>query len=176
MAIAYAFRKSLEEALNDFQAGGVLAGFLGKPTLAAGVATGAALGSDVIKTTTAQSMDAKTLTACAGIAMTAGRIQGAAGADVNSANNLTLGTDGNTFRILGTTAVNLIDSTGWQSGSMIVLYFAGALTVVNGVAVSGAFKTLALNAGANFVTVAGSTLSLVYIASNAVWSELGRKA
>lgn len=103
-----------------------------------------------------------------------GRIQGKQGADVVSANNLTVGTDGNAFTITGTTQINLIDTTGWQNGSVISLYFPSGLTVKNSIANSGAFHSILLASGADFVAAANATLTLALI--NGSWLEVGRRA
>lgn len=58
-----------------------------------------------------------------------GRMHNGKGADVASAATLTLGTDGNTFTITGTTNIDFITTTGWSIGVRILLYFPGALSV-----------------------------------------------
>lgn len=103
-----------------------------------------------------------------------GRIQGAQGANVASSNNLTLGTDGNLFTITGTTQINLLDSTGWQNGSVVVLDFAGIVTVKHGQVASSTYRPILLASGVDFVAAANSTLTLALVTAN--WKEIGRKA
>lgn len=109
-----------------------------------------------------------------GAAQVDGRFSLDKGADVASANTVTLGTDGNFFKITGTTTINGIVTLGWQAGSVIHLMFTGALTVTHasGTPGTGAVALL-LNAGANMTTAANNTLTLVYDGTN--WVELARK-
>lgn len=58
-----------------------------------------------------------------------GRVQDAKGADVASAATLTLGTDGNTFTVTGTTNIDFITTTGYSVGARILLIFTGILDV-----------------------------------------------
>ena len=51
------------------------------------------------------------------------------GADLSSANALTLGSDGNAFDITGTTAITSISTRG--VGAIILLHFDGALTLTH---------------------------------------------
>ena len=61
------------------------------------------------------------------------------GGDIASADAITLGTDGNTFDITGTTTVNHFNTTNWAVGSVVVLHFDGALTLThNAGSLSGA--------------------------------------
>ena len=101
------------------------------------------------------------------------RVKGKQGADVASDANITLG-DGNYFQVTGTTAVDTISSTGWPSGSVIVLQFTDSLTVRHGA--SGDFDPLALAGSANLSATAGDTLSLIYDAVNGFWREISRTA
>lgn len=105
-----------------------------------------------------------------------GRLQQKQGADVASANNLSLGTDGNTFEITGNTQINLIANTNWQNGSEITLLFLGTPTVKNGQATSGSNITLVLAGAADFVATANDILKLqlVEIGGTAMWVEVGR--
>ena len=99
-----------------------------------------------------------------------GRLQTAMGASVASANNLTLGADGNLFTISGTTQINLIDSTGWSAGSRVTLIFSGALTVKNNQTVSGSNKPIILNTNNDYTTTAGYTLDLIY--NGTAWYDI----
>lgn len=96
----------------------------------------------------------------------------AQGADVASANNLTLGADGNFFEITGTTTINCIETANWQAGSEITLTFAGALTVTD--ASGGCASTMKpINIGAAYTTSSADTLEL-RLFDTTEWREVGR--
>jgi len=105
-----------------------------------------------------------------------GSISKAQGADIASANNLTLGTDGNTFEITGTTQINCIDTTDWTNGSEITLWFTSTPTVANNQAcLTGNMVKLLLDGGANYTPGAGDgiTLQLVEIGGAQAWRSVG---
>ena len=95
--------------------------------------------------------------------MGSARFQESQGADVASANDLTLGADGNTFVITGTTQINRLDSTDWQPGATVTFLFSGILTVKDAQGSSGAFLGIHLNGSADLITVNGTVLKLTYI-------------
>ena len=101
-----------------------------------------------------------------------GRILAAKGADVASANDITLGSDGNFFGITGTTTINRIAAAGWTAGSVVVLKFAASLTVAHNVASGSGFQGLLLAGAVNFSATATDTLTLIYDGTN--WVELAR--
>lgn len=84
------------------------------------------------------------------------------GANVASASSMTLGNDGNSFKITGTTSINNI--TIRPAGSIVNLLFTGALTVNTG-------GNILLNNGA-FVTSNHATLELISDGTN--WWEIAR--
>lgn len=99
------------------------------------------------------------------------------GADVASATNLTLGSDGNAFEITGTTTIDLILITGWQNGSVVRLVFNESLTVRHGIATSGSNVTILLAGAANFSATANDTLTLMLCETTAggqAWREVAR--
>lgn len=150
--------------------GGSSGGAGGAVTIAGGDAlSGSASGGDVTLTS-----GASTGTGAPSQVKAASRFGLAKGADVASANTITLGTGGNFFKITGTTTINGIVTLGWQAGSVIHLMFTGALTVTHasGAPGTGAVALL-LNAAANMTTAANNTLTLVYDGTN--WVELARK-
>lgn len=105
------------------------------------------------------------------------RLSANQGADVASATNLTLGADGNTFEITGTTQIDLILITSWRNGSVITLVFNESLTVRHGIATSGSNVTILLAGAANFSATANDTLTLVLCETTAggqAWRELAR--
>ena len=90
------------------------------------------------------------------------RVEFSKGANVASANNLVLGTDGNIFHITGSTQINLLSSAAWQAGSEIFLIFDSTPTVKNNQTVSGANKPILLRGGQDFVASVNSVLALTY--------------
>lgn len=107
------------------------------------------------------------------------RVNQKQGTDVASASTIALGNDGNTFEITGTTAVNLITSTGWQNGSKVTLIANENVTINNGTATSGSDITIKLAGAANFGMTANDTLTLVLsetTAGSQAWREISRSA
>ena len=106
----------------------------------------------------------------------AGRRLDNQGADVASANDLTLGSDGNCFEITGTTQVNRIVNTGWQNGSKVTLLFTSTPTVKHAQASAGANIIILLAGAADFVASAGDTLTLMLceIGGTQAWREVAR--
>jgi len=98
------------------------------------------------------------------------------GADVASANNLSLNAGGSAFYITGTTTINLISNSGWQDGSEITLVFEGSLTVTNNSGTSGSNMNILLAGGANFSATANDVLKLVSITTGGTrqWLEVSR--
>jgi len=85
------------------------------------------------------------------------QVRWAKGADVASANALTLGTDGNYFDITGTTAITSIGTLG--IGTLVCLHFDGILTFTH----HG--TDLILPGAANITTAAGDEAILIEYAS-----------
>lgn len=106
--------------------------------------------------------------------MTSGRWSVKQGAAVASANDLTLGVDGNRFQISGTTQINRILNTGWQGGSIITLHFQGAVTVSHNATSGSSFQGIMLEGGANFSAAANDQLTLQYDVTSAKWHEIAR--
>lgn len=101
----------------------------------------------------------------------AARVEMDMGANVASANDVTLGADGNFFTITGATQFNTIITTGWQAGSMITLLFTGTPTVKHNTAGAGAVLFLA---GSVDLSAANNTiLGLIYDGTQ--WQETFRK-
>ncbi len=97
------------------------------------------------------------------------RFQTLKGADVASTGIMTLGNDGNVFDITGTTTINEIVPTNWQSGSIITLQFDGALQVTHN---SGGTNDILLGNQANWTTQAGDAIMLFYNGTD--WVEIAR--
>ena len=104
-----------------------------------------------------------------------GRFAGLQGADVASANNLSLGADGNTFEITGTTQINLISNTNWQNGSEVTLLLASGITIKHGQATSGSNITISLSGAADLVTTSETSLTLVLseVGGTQKWRQKG---
>lgn len=89
-------------------------------------------------------------------------LSGPVNKSVASTATITLPRYGNIFTITGTTNITSITATN-RSGSLVVLVFAGALTVTDG---------SNLNLAGNFVTTANDTLTLMCDGVN--WNEVSR--
>lgn len=98
-----------------------------------------------------------TMTHSGVVTMSSKIIKLAKGADVASANALTLGTDGNYFDITGTTAITSIGTLG--VGTVVRLHFDGALTFTHHA------TDLIIPGGANITTAAGDECELIEYAS-----------
>jgi len=101
-----------------------------------------------------------------------GRVEWNKGADVGSANDLTLGTDGNVFHITGTTTINAITTSRWAAGSEIVLIFDGSVTVKNNTSGGGGTAKMLLAGAADFSATSSDVLTLVYDGTS--WYEVSR--
>jgi len=91
------------------------------------------------------------------------RLQGRKGDDIASADEITLGADGNYFDITGTTTINHITNSGWQAGSIVILQFDASVTVThNAGSPVGSGASILLSGAADFSATADDTLCLVY--------------
>lgn len=84
------------------------------------------------------------------------------GADIVAANDLTLGTDGNFFKITGNTTINAITTSGWKAGSEVILWFTGTPTVSHNTAGGGGTAKIKLDGAINMSAVSGAVLKLIY--------------
>jgi hypothetical protein len=111
-----------------------------------------------------------------GVFIGAGRFQEKQGADVASANDLTLGVDGSVFEITGATQINAITTTNWQNGGKITLLFTSNPTVKNNTAGGASTAVILLAGGADFAATSGDVLTLVYaeIGGTSAWREVSR--
>jgi len=92
-----------------------------------------------------------------------GRLQTHKGADVASADEITLGTDGNYFDVTGTTTINHINNSGWQNGSVVILQFDASVTVThNAGSPTGSEASILLSGERNFSATENDALTLVY--------------
>jgi hypothetical protein len=106
------------------------------------------------------------LSSSAGITVSGGRVQTAQGVTVTAASLITLG-QGNVFQISGSTTINNIDTTGWQAGSVIILYFQNAVTLTHAAAGAGPFY---LRAAVNLSVTAGTTHT--FVLTGGVWAQV----
>lgn len=97
----------------------------------------------------------------------AGRILGAAGSNVASTNDMTLGL-GTQFTITGTTQVNRIATAAWSAGSFFILKFADVVTVKHNQASGGGFGTIIIDGAADLVTTANQIVVGLYDGTNFV--------
>lgn len=97
------------------------------------------------------------------------RLQAGKGIDVVSTGIMTLGADGNTFDITGSTTINEILATNWQAGSIIHLQFDGAPLITHS---SGGTNDFVLVGAVNFQTATGDMLSLFF--NGIDWVEISR--
>lgn len=104
--------------------------------------------------------------------MTNGRFNYDKGADIASADELTLGSDGNYFDITGTTTINGITKSLWPSGSVVVLQFDASVTVTHNDTPAGTEAAILLSGAGNFSATAGDTLQLFY--DGTTWREVSR--
>jgi len=106
-----------------------------------------------------------------------GRILSNQGADIASATNITLGNDGNSFEITGTTKIDLIANTGWDNGAIVTLIANASVIIDHGTASSGANIQILLNGGGDFSMTVNDTLTIILSETTAggqVWREVGR--
>lgn len=103
-----------------------------------------------------------------------GNLKTAKGIDVAAANDLTLGADGNTFVITGSTQINAITILPFEAGSVINLIFTGSPTVKHNTAGGGGTAAIFLSGSLDFAALNNSVLSLVYDGTQ--WQEISRKA
>lgn len=103
-----------------------------------------------------------------------GRFQERKGTDVASANDMTLSSNGNFFKITGTIDINGIATSGWIAGSQVCLWFADALTVANNATPGVGYAPILLSKSIDFLTATDTILGLVFDGSN--WQETFRKS
>lgn len=102
-----------------------------------------------------------------------GRFLAAKGSDVASADEITLGANGNYFDITGTTTINHITKTDWQAGSVVVLQFDANVTVTHNAGTpTGTEASLILAGAVDFSATPDDTLQLAY--DGVTWRELSR--
>lgn len=102
------------------------------------------------------------------------RVQLKQGATVASANDLTLGSDGNRFQISGSTQINRLSNTDWQGGSEVTLHFQAAVTVKHNQAAGGAFVQIMLAGSVDFVAAINGRITLQYDSVDSKWYEVAR--
>lgn len=102
-----------------------------------------------------------------------GRLKTAKGADVASADEITLGI-GNYFDVTGTTTIDHINKTDWTAGSEVTFQFDSNVTVTHNAGTPTGTEASILLAGAvNFSATPDDILKLVYD-GGAIWREVSR--
>lgn len=95
------------------------------------------------------------------------------GQDLASGSTLTLGTDGNTFDVTGSTQISFITTSGLRLGHVILLKFEGAPNLNHNASSPPANTASLLLAGdVDFPTSAGNIIELWYDGTN--WREITR--
>lgn len=99
------------------------------------------------------------------------RLQTSKGASIASAGTITLGNDGNTFAITGTTAIDYITTTNWDPGAIIILIFSTSVTLNHNTGTVPATAAALLCFGAaNVSATANDAIMFVYDGTN--WRQL----
>ena len=91
-----------------------------------------------------------------------GRLYTPQGSNVASANDITLGDDGNSWLITGTTQVNRIATASWVAGSRFILKFDDALTVKDAQAAGGGFGSILMTGSGDYDSATDSLLECFY--------------
>ena len=115
----------------------------------------------------------KALVIAKGFFQIKGRILTNKGIDVVAANDLTLGGDGNVFKITGNTQINAITVGNWTAGSEVTLLFTGTPTVKHNTAGSTGTAKFFLNGSVDLVAANNTVLCVVYDGTQ--WQEKCRK-
>lgn len=91
-----------------------------------------------------------------------GPMQTAQGANVTAATTISFGSDGNLYPIVGTTAITLITTTGWEDGSVVYLKFnsAGA-TLTNNATASGLTANILMGSAGTYTSRANDIVCLI---------------
>ena len=84
------------------------------------------------------------------------------GPSVLSAENITLGSDGNLYGIRGSTTIERINSTDFTYGSKFILIFEGALILAHESAVSTVYKGFSFPDSQNYTTTAGERIEFQF--------------
>lgn len=107
-----------------------------------------------------------------------GRVIGGQGADATGTTTITLGADGNTFEVTGSSTINAIITTGWNNGSEITLGFSSTTLLKHNTAGSGTSAVMLLAGSADFSVTANDliTLKLMEIGGVQAWYEKARTA
>jgi hypothetical protein len=101
------------------------------------------------------------------------RIEEKQGTDVASATAITIGA-GNYAHISNSVAINTINTTGWQSGSVIKLYFEDGAILTHSAAATPPYAKILLVSEQDFSVPAGAIVSLVYDVDETAWVEVNR--
>jgi len=112
-----------------------------------------------------------------GRTMTNSRVLLSQGADVASAAGaITLGGDGNSFEITGTSSITAIVNTNWQNGATITLMFTSTATLTDGTANSGTSIGFELAGNTDFTATADDVITLILseIGGTQRWREVSR--
>lgn len=97
------------------------------------------------------------------------------GAAISAAAVLTPGSDGNTFSVIGSTAINDISTTNIQSGTHVGFIFTGTPTLSYNVAGPAGSAPMLLAGSVNYTANTGDYIEFVYDLTSNAWHETARK-
>jgi hypothetical protein len=89
------------------------------------------------------------------------------GADVASANTLTLGGDGMVYNITGTTQINLITTTGYAVGNQVTLKFGGNITVAHNQTAGATTGTILMGSNGSYLAANNYVATFVLCSTGA---------
>jgi hypothetical protein len=102
-----------------------------------------------------------------------GRLKTAKGSDVASADEITLGANGNCFDVTGALTINHINKTDWPAGTVVILQFDASATVTHNAGTPEGTEASILLAGAvPFTASPDDTLQLYF--DGVTWREVSR--
>jgi hypothetical protein len=92
-----------------------------------------------------------------------GRLMLDQGAQVSVANDIEVGSDGNTFLITGNGTLNRLSINGIDAGMVVHLLFSGNVTITNKYAVfNGTYKSFAFSDNLDYTTLAGELITFIF--------------
>jgi hypothetical protein len=168
---------ALNTGTSPVQVGGFFGLMNAAPTLASSAGLIADNGSTTSDIFVARDNGTAIFTIADGGSVTlSGRLLAKQGADVSSANDLTLGSDGSLFEITGTTQINAITTTGFQIGTEVTLLFTSTPTIKHNTAGGASTAVILLTGSSDMVATAGSRIKLFYseLGGTNAWREISR--
>src|SRR5262245_50826930 len=100
------------------------------------------------------------------------RVEWAKGANLVSSSVLTLGDDGNVFALTGSSSIDVITTSNWQPGSVIILILTGGMQLTNNSGGPANTAKMLLSGGIHFNSTDPATITLVF--DGVAWQEVCR--